>query len=174
MAPPTFHRKLPARGRSCSCRLLNACVLAEACAQLSIAARLTYRARRVSCDCRLSRRLPCGQERQPRPPNPAERQPPEEPQRQTIPEATPKRTPECTTSERVPPSLHQLLMAGPPKSVMNSRRPHSITSSARSRIDGSMARPSAVAVARFTIISNFVGSCTGRSPGFSPRRMRST
>ena len=50
----------------------------------------------------------------------------------------------------------------------------SITSSARSRIDGGMARPSAVAVLRFTIISNLVGSCTGRSPGFSPRRMRST
>jgi hypothetical protein len=26
---------------------------------------------------------------------------------------------------------------------------------------------------RFTAISNFVGNCTGRSPGFSPRRMRS-
>src|SRR5262249_31495292 len=51
---------------------------------------------------------------------------------------------------------------------------HSITSSARSRIDGGMARPSAVAALRFTSISNSVGSCTGRSPGFSPRRMRST
>jgi hypothetical protein len=51
---------------------------------------------------------------------------------------------------------------------------HSITSSARSIIDGGIARPSAVAVLRFTTISNFVGSCTGRSPGFSPRRMRST
>ena len=35
---------------------------------------------------------------------------------------------------------------------------HSITSSARSRIDGGMARPSALAVLRFTTISNFVGS----------------
>src|SRR5262249_46000533 len=51
---------------------------------------------------------------------------------------------------------------------------HSITSSARSRIDGGTARPSAFAVLRFTTISNFVGNCTGRSPGFSPRRMRST
>src|SRR5262249_23480281 len=51
---------------------------------------------------------------------------------------------------------------------------HSITSSARSIIDGGMARPSAVAVLRFTTISNLVGNCTGRSPGFSPRRMRST
>jgi hypothetical protein len=38
---------------------------------------------------------------------------------------------------------------------------HSITSSARSRIDGGTARPSAVAVLRFTIISNLVGNCTG-------------
>src|SRR5262249_36744541 len=51
---------------------------------------------------------------------------------------------------------------------------HSITSSARSRIDGGMASPSAVAVLRFTTISNLVGNCTGRSPGLSPRRMRST
>src|SRR6266566_6300061 len=51
---------------------------------------------------------------------------------------------------------------------------YSITSSARSRIDGGTARPSALAVLRFTTISNFVGNCTGRSPGFAPRRMRST
>src|SRR6516165_1705553 len=42
--------------------------------------------------------------------------------------------------------------------------PYSITSSARSSIDGGMARPSALAVLRFTTISNFVGNCTGRSP----------
>jgi hypothetical protein len=51
---------------------------------------------------------------------------------------------------------------------------YSITSSARSIIDGGMARPRAVAVLRFTTISNFVGNCTGRFPGFSPRRIRST
>src|SRR6516225_3140193 len=51
---------------------------------------------------------------------------------------------------------------------------YSITSVARSRIDGGMARPSALAVLRFTAISNLVGNCTGRSPGFAPRRMRST
>src|SRR5262249_44086008 len=32
------------------------------------------------------------------------------------------------------------------------------------------ASPSAVAVLRFTTISNLVGNCTGRSPGFSPRQ----
>jgi hypothetical protein len=41
---------------------------------------------------------------------------------------------------------------------------YSITSSARSSSDGGMARPSALAVLRFTTISNFVGNCTGRSP----------
>ena len=53
-------------------------------------------------------------------------------------------------------------------------RSYSITSSARSRIDGGIASPSALAVFRFRTISNLVGNCTGRSPGFSPRRMRST
>src|SRR5262249_40832860 len=51
---------------------------------------------------------------------------------------------------------------------------HSITSVARSMIDGGTARPSALAVLRVTTISNLVGNGTGRSPGFSPRRMRST
>ena len=35
--------------------------------------------------------------------------------------------------------------------------PHSMISSARSLIDGGTARPSALAVLRLTIISNFVG-----------------
>jgi putative ABC transport system substrate-binding protein len=35
-------------------------------------------------------------------------------------------------------------------------------------------RRAALAVLRFTAISNFVGNCTGRSPGFAPRRIRST
>src|SRR6202022_3815030 len=42
---------------------------------------------------------------------------------------------------------------------------YSITSSARSRIDGGTARPSALAVLAFKAISNFTGSCTGRSAG---------
>ena len=41
-----------------------------------------------------------------------------------------------------------------------------MTSSARSMIDGGMASPSAVAVLRFTAISNLVGNCTGRSKLF--------
>jgi hypothetical protein len=53
-------------------------------------------------------------------------------------------------------------------------RTHSITSSALSRIDCGTVRPSALAVLRFTTNSNFVGSWTGSSVGFAPRRMRST
>ena len=53
-------------------------------------------------------------------------------------------------------------------------RPHSITSSARSRIDWGMVRPSAFAVLRLITSSNLVGCSTGRSAGFVPLRIRST
>jgi hypothetical protein len=46
---------------------------------------------------------------------------------------------------------------------------YSITSSARSSIDGGMARPSAVAVLRFTSISNFVSEA---APGDRPASRR--
>src|SRR5262249_50961366 len=49
---------------------------------------------------------------------------------------------------------------------------HSITSSASASNLSGTSRPSAFAVRRFMIISNFVGSSTGRSAGFSPLRMR--
>jgi hypothetical protein len=42
--------------------------------------------------------------------------------------------------------------------VEHKTSPYSITSSARSSIDGGMARPSAVAILRFTTISNLVGN----------------
>src|SRR5262249_46155105 len=51
---------------------------------------------------------------------------------------------------------------------------HSITSSARSRKASGIVRPSAFAVLRFTTRSNLVGWITGRSPGFSPLRIRPT
>src|SRR5262249_41952285 len=51
---------------------------------------------------------------------------------------------------------------------------HSITSSARASTVAGTSRPSALAVLTFTISSNLVGCCTGRSAGFSPLRMRST
>src|SRR6266516_3918413 len=52
--------------------------------------------------------------------------------------------------------------------------PHSITSSARSRNDSGIVRPSALAVVRLMTRSNLVGCSTGISPGFAPRRILST
>jgi hypothetical protein len=52
--------------------------------------------------------------------------------------------------------------------------PHSITSSAVASSVGGTARPSALAVLTLITSSYFVGACTGRSPGRSPLRMRST
>src|SRR5262245_41521151 len=51
---------------------------------------------------------------------------------------------------------------------------HSITSSARASSVGGTVRPSALAVLRLSTSSYLVGACTGKSAGFSPRRMRST
>src|SRR5215471_6716475 len=53
-------------------------------------------------------------------------------------------------------------------------RPHSITSSARASSVGGTSRPRARAVLRLITSSYLVGACTGKSPGFSPLRMRST
>ena len=50
---------------------------------------------------------------------------------------------------------------------------HSITSSARASSVGGTVRPSALAVLRLIASSNLTGLCTGKSPGFSPLRMRS-
>ena len=52
-------------------------------------------------------------------------------------------------------------------------RGYSITSSARASSDGGIGRPSALAVLRLITNSYLVGACTGRSAGFSPRKMRS-
>jgi hypothetical protein len=51
---------------------------------------------------------------------------------------------------------------------------YSITSSARESSAGGISRPSALAVFWLIASSYLVGACTGRSPGFSPLRMRST
>src|SRR6516165_2430441 len=51
---------------------------------------------------------------------------------------------------------------------------HSITSSARSRKDSGIVSPSALAVVRLMMRSNFLGCSTGMSPGFAPRRILST
>src|SRR5262249_13785607 len=65
-------------------------------------------------------------------------------------------------------------VAAPPISVMKSRRPHSITSSARASKVGGTVRPSAFAVLRLSTKSYLIGVCTGRAGGLSPLRMRST
>src|ERR1700756_865523 len=51
-------------------------------------------------------------------------------------------------------------------------RTHSITSSASASNLSGISRPSALAVLTLITSSNFVGNTTGRSPGFSPLRMR--
>jgi hypothetical protein len=51
---------------------------------------------------------------------------------------------------------------------------YSMTSSALARSVAGIASPSAFAVFRLMTSSYRVGACTGRSAGFSPRRMRST
>src|SRR5262249_53051453 len=53
-------------------------------------------------------------------------------------------------------------------------RDHSITSSVRASSWTGGSRPSALAVFRLITSSNFVANWTGKSPGFSPLRMRST
>src|SRR3974390_1211656 len=51
-------------------------------------------------------------------------------------------------------------------------RTYSITSSARADSVGGISSPSAVAVLRLMANWKLVGSTTGRSPGFSPLRIR--
>src|SRR6202035_4383679 len=48
---------------------------------------------------------------------------------------------------------------------------HSITSSARERVEGGTVRSSASAVLRLTTSSKVVGCCTGRSAGLAPARI---
>src|SRR5215831_19852352 len=62
----------------------------------------------------------------------------------------------------------------PPTRAMNSRRFHSITSSARASTLAGTLRPSALAVVRLMTRSNLVGCSTGMSAGFAPRRTLST
>src|SRR6266852_8509941 len=54
------------------------------------------------------------------------------------------------------------------------RRTHSITSSARRRIDGGKVRPSDFAVLALTTSSNLVGCSTGTSAGLAPLRTLAT
>src|SRR3954451_54683 len=51
---------------------------------------------------------------------------------------------------------------------------HSITSSARARSEAGRARPSDRAVFKLMTSSKLLCACTGRSPGLSPLKIRST
>ena len=60
-----------------------------------------------------------------------------------------------------------------PKSVMNSRRLIDRPSSARATSAGAIVKPSALAVLRLRMNSNFDGCSTGRSAGFAPLKILS-
>jgi len=51
---------------------------------------------------------------------------------------------------------------------------YSMISSARTRSEGGMVKPSALAVVRLIAKSNLVGCSTGKSPGLAPRKILST
>ena len=57
--------------------------------------------------------------------------------------------------------------------LYRSNKLYSITSSARASTVAGMSRPSALAVLRLIMSSNFAGCSIGRSPGFSPLRILS-
>src|SRR3984893_2147013 len=59
----------------------------------------------------------------------------------------------------------------PAKLAIGDDAAHSMTSSARARIDGGTERPSALAVLRLITSSNVVGCCIGRSAGLAPLRI---
>src|SRR5262249_43237236 len=75
-----------------------------------------------------------------------------------------------TIRARFLPSEAGPLLAAPASSWRTTC--HSITSSASASNLSGISRPSAFAVLRLITNSNFAGSITGRSPGFSPLRMR--
>jgi hypothetical protein len=82
-------------------------------------------------------------------------------------------------SHCLPQGLGQSIVAGQISTLeaagaMNSRRFHSITSSAVASSDGGMVRPRSFAVLRLITSSNLVGCSMGKSPGFAPLRILST
>jgi len=74
-----------------------------------------------------------------------------------------------TVVSALPPESGQVQCnEGCPRWANTGHRAYSITSSARARSDGGMARPNTFAVFRLMTNSNFVGCMTGRSAGFVP------
>src|SRR5713101_670580 len=70
---------------------------------------------------------------------------------------------------RRPPQRVEGFVMPASKNLHNSG--HSITSSARTRIDCGTVSPCVFAVLRLMVSSYLVGACTGRLAGFSPLRM---
>src|SRR6516225_5960142 len=72
-----------------------------------------------------------------------------------------------------PESRHQIAVGRCPLCAKSGHQAaYSIISLARSKIEVGMSMPSVFAVFILILISNFVGSRTGRSAGFSPLRTR--
>jgi hypothetical protein len=70
---------------------------------------------------------------------------------------------------RLPPPVHRLLRSALySEPVPHGPAAHSITSSARARIEGGIVRPKAFAVLRLTTSSKLVDCWTGRSAGLAP------
>jgi hypothetical protein len=75
----------------------------------------------------------------------------------------------------LPPSRPKSSLSPPVAMPQGGHPPHySITSSARSRNDSGIVRPSALAVVKLITRSNLVGCSIGMSPSFAPRRILST
>ena len=70
--------------------------------------------------------------------------------------------------------MSNLSSLNPTPRVIDVYGTHSITSSARASSVGGTSNPSALAVLRLSTSSYLVGPYTGRSPGLSPLRMRSS
>src|SRR5438477_5629367 len=72
---------------------------------------------------------------------------------------------------------HPAAVGGPPALCPEAafrQQAYSMTSSAPASSDCGTAMPTASAVFRLIANTYFVGSCTGRSPGYAPLRIRST
>jgi hypothetical protein len=82
---------------------------------------------------------------------------------------------DVSPSHQHPDVPHALVLLRTRRERRNELPPfHSITSSARARKVSGIVTPIAFAVLRLTTSWNLVGYWTGSSPGFAPRRMRST
>ena len=96
------------------------------------------------------------------------------PQRVPCPLGVKSRHVQCKTTSALGQSRHSHRKTACPLSANSGHRAYSITSSAAFSKPCGTLMPSALAVLRFMTKSNFVGCKIGRSPGFSPLRIRAT